>query len=105
MLYGHVGDGNLHLNVVPPRGIGARERQALMHEAEETIFGVLDQFGGSISAEHGIGRVKRAAFLERVDAVSLDLAMRVKQALDPDHILSMGRILPVEPARPAEDAS
>ena len=54
----------------------------------------MDEFGGSISAEHGIGRLKREAFLERVDAVSLDLATRVKQALDPDGILSMGRILP-----------
>ena len=96
MLYGHVGDGNLHLNVIPPSGIGAEARQALFHAAEETIFAVLDRFGGSISAEHGIGRLKRAAFLERVDAVSLDLAMRVKQALDPEHILSMGRILPEE---------
>ena len=94
MLYGHVGDGNLHLNVIPPSGIGAEEREALFHVAEETIFGVLDEFGGSISAEHGIGRLKREAFLERVDAVSLDLATRVKQALDPDGILSMGRILP-----------
>ena len=94
MLYGHVGDGNLHLNVIPPSGIGAEEREALFHVAEETIFGVLDEFGGSLSAEHGIGRLKREAFLERVDAVSLDLATRVKQALDPDGILSMGRILP-----------
>ena len=93
MLYGHVGDGNLHLNVIPPAGIGAEARDALFHEAEETIFGVLDQFGGSISAEHGIGRLKRPAFLERIDAVSLDLATRMKQALDPDGILSMGRIL------------
>ena len=93
MLYGHVGDGNLHLNVIPPTGIGAEAREALFHEAEATIFGVLDQFGGSISAEHGIGRLKRSAFLDRIDAVSLDLATRMKQALDPDGILSMGRIL------------
>jgi FAD/FMN-containing dehydrogenase len=99
MLYGHVGDGNLHLNVIPPPGMGADERQVLFHDSEHMIFGVLDQFGGSISAEHGIGRVKREAFLERIDAVSLDLAMRLKQALDPDRMLSKGRILPSQPAR------
>ena len=57
---------------------------------------------GSISAEHGIGRSKRAAFLERIDPVSLDLMTRLKTGLDPDGLLSGGRLLPfplVPPAR------
>jgi FAD/FMN-containing dehydrogenase len=58
--YGYVGDGNIHLNVVPP---------------------------------DGIGRVKQKAFLERAEAVSLELAGLIKDALDPLHILSEGRIL------------
>ncbi len=91
--YGHVGDGNLHLNVVPPPGLDAERTEKLFHAAEEAIFSVVDRFGGSISAEHGIGRVKRAAYLERVDAVALDLATRLKDAFDPGHILSDGRIL------------
>jgi len=49
--------------------------------------------GGSISAEHGIGRVKQKAFLERIDPVTLDLAAGIKEAFDPRHILSNGRIL------------
>jgi len=97
--YGHVGDGNLHLNVVPPPGLDADATDRLFHQAEAVIFSVVDRFGGSISAEHGIGRVKREAFLERVDAVSLDLATRLKQALDPRHLLSDGRILPARPNR------
>jgi FAD/FMN-containing dehydrogenase len=96
MVYGHVGDGNLHINIIPPGGTPQAAKGALFHAAEEAIFGLLDRFGGSISAEHGIGRVKRHAFLERVDAVSLDLAMRVKQALDPGHLLSIGRLLPLD---------
>jgi FAD/FMN-containing dehydrogenase len=93
-IYGHIGDGNLHINLIPPRGVSAAERGALFHAVEATLFGVLDQFGGSISAEHGIGRSKRAAFLQRVDDVSLDLMLRLKAALDPDRLLSGGRLLP-----------
>jgi FAD/FMN-containing dehydrogenase len=96
--YGHVGDGNVHLNVVPPPGLDPERTERLFHAAEEAIFSVVDRFGGSISAEHGIGRVKRAAFLERVDAVTLDLATRLKDAFDPRHLLSDGRILPSWPA-------
>jgi FAD/FMN-containing dehydrogenase len=91
--YGHVGDGNIHLNVVPPDGMGAKETEALFHGAEEIIFDVIDRHGGSISAEHGIGRVKQKAFLARAEAVSLELAGLIKDALDPLHILSEGRIL------------
>ncbi len=93
-IYGHIGDGNLHINLIPPRGLQREERLALFHAVEAKLFGMLDQFHGSISAEHGIGRSKRAAFLERVDDVSLDLMMRLKAGLDPDGVLSGGRLLP-----------
>ena len=93
-IYGHIGDGNLHINLIPPRGLERDQRAELFHAAGNALFGLLDQFGGSISAEHGIGRSKRAAFLERVDDVSLDLMMRLKAALDPDRMLSGGRLLP-----------
>jgi len=91
--YGHVGDGNIHMNVVPPVGMGREAMPRLFHEAEELIFAAVDKHGGSISAEHGIGRVKQAPFMERIDAVSLDLARQLKDTLDPEHVLSDGRIL------------
>ncbi len=94
LAYGHVGDGNIHLNVLPPSGMAAEARTALLHEAEAAIFAILDGYDGSISAEHGIGRAKRAAFLKRIDPVALALAQGLKHMLDPDGILSMGRILP-----------
>jgi FAD/FMN-containing dehydrogenase len=93
-IYGHIGDGNLHINLIPPRGLQREQRAALFHAAETTLFGMLDHYGGSISAEHGIGRTKRAAFLERVDDVSLALMMSLKAGLDPDGVLSSGRLLP-----------
>ena len=91
--YGHIGDGNIHLNVVPPEGMAAEAVEHLFEEAEALIFAVVDRYGGSISAEHGIGRVKQKAFLERIDPVALDLAAGIKDAFDPHHILSNGRIL------------
>ena len=83
LAYGHVGDGNLHVNVIPPVGASPDAMEELFREAEELIFDVVDRLNGSISAEHGIGRVKQKAFLNRTDGVSLDLAARLKSALDP----------------------
>ena len=90
--YGHVGDGNIHLNVVPPPHWSKEERYVLFERAERLIFSAVDRFGGSISAEHGIGRSKKRAFLERVDPVTLDLFRRIKGAFDADNRLSPGRI-------------
>ncbi len=90
--YGHVGDGNIHLNVVPPPDFSTAQRYALFERAERLIFGTVDQFGGSFSAEHGVGRSKKRAFLERVDPVTLDLFRTLKGALDPKNRLSRGRI-------------
>ena len=90
--YGHIGDGNIHLNVVPPADWTTDQRQVLFRRAEDVIFGTLDRFGGSISAEHGIGRSKKRAFLERVDPVTLDLFKALKKAIDPEYRLSKGRI-------------
>jgi FAD/FMN-containing dehydrogenase len=92
--YGHVGDGNIHLNVVPPEAMPPTQFDVLFHAAEQIIFGVVDRHGGSISAEHGIGRLKRAAFLKRADPLTLELSRRIKDAFDPKHLLSEGRILP-----------
>jgi FAD/FMN-containing dehydrogenase len=91
--YGHVGDGNVHLNIVPPEGMGPADVEELFHATEAVIFDMIDHYDGSISAEHGIGRVKQDAFLARADHVSLELAGRIKDAFDPLHILSEGRIL------------
>jgi FAD/FMN-containing dehydrogenase len=91
--YGHVGDGNIHLNVIPPETMPAHEMDGLFHATEKIIFDVIDRHGGSISAEHGIGRVKQQAFMKRADPLTLELASRIKDAFDPLHLLSEGRIL------------
>ena len=63
-----------------------------MYRCEAIIFAEVDALGGSISAEHGIGRVKRRAFLERTPALDLALLRKVKFALDPAGLMSQGRI-------------
>lgn len=94
LVFGHVGDGNIHLNVIPPRTLPPHDLDAVLGAAEQIIFDAVDRHGGSISAEHGIGTTKRQAYLDRTDAVTLDLAGRLKDAFDPEHLLSDGRILP-----------
>ncbi|MFD2438143.1 FAD-binding oxidoreductase [Modicisalibacter luteus] len=92
--YGHVGDGNLHFNVLPPATLTEPQKKALLHDIETALFEVVDRFNGSISAEHGIGRTKQAAYLARTSEVERELLAGLKQLLDPDQLMSMGRILP-----------
>ncbi|MFN3634629.1 MAG: FAD-binding oxidoreductase [Rhizobium rhizophilum] len=88
--YGHVGDGNVHLNVLPPGGLSAGEVQQRIYAAKSVVNSVLDDFAGSISAEHGIGRLKKADFLSRLPAVQRQLLTAIKQAIDPDWIMNPG---------------
>jgi FAD/FMN-containing dehydrogenase len=93
--FGHVGDGNVHLDVVVPPDVDPAVY------AEETgpaissrVFEIVDGFGGSISAEHGIGTVKQDPFLRFADPAKLASIRVVKSALDPASIMNPGKILP-----------
>lgn len=88
--YGHVGDGNVHLNVLPPRGSSKGEAIAMIYRAKTVVNAVVDRFHGSISAEHGIGRLKRADFEERLDPVHRNLLVALKQAIDPSMVMNPG---------------
>ncbi len=92
LAYGHLGDGNIHFNVLPPEGLDDAGRVAVLRRCEAVIFAQVDRWAGSISAEHGIGRVKRGAFLARAHPVDLDLLRRIKSALDPAGSMGAGRI-------------
>jgi FAD/FMN-containing dehydrogenase len=91
--YGHLGDGNLHFNVSqrPDADAGAflRRGPALEH----AMFDLVDRLGGSISAEHGIGRLKAREFAARADPVELAVMRDLKRALDPKGILNPGKVL------------
>ena len=88
--YGHVGDGNVHLNVLPPKTLSDSEIQELIPGIHEEIYAVLDRFGGSISAEHGIGRTRRREYRERQDATALWLGEAVKHLVDSGNSMNAG---------------
>jgi D-lactate dehydrogenase (cytochrome) len=91
--YGHLGDGNLHFNVSQRPGT---DKTAFLQRGgplEHAVFDLVDSLGGSISAEHGIGRLKAAEFAGRADPVELAVMHDLKRALDPKGILNPGKIL------------
>jgi FAD/FMN-containing dehydrogenase len=92
--FGHLGDGNLHYNVQAPRGVAPAEFLAT-HEApiNVMVYDAVQRRGGSISAEHGIGRLKREELGRRKDPTALALMRSIKRALDPLDLLNPGRLV------------
>jgi FAD/FMN-containing dehydrogenase len=91
--YGHMGDGNLHFNVSQNPLAPAAAFLARAQPLESAMFDLVESLGGSISAEHGIGRLKAAEFAERADPVELAVMRALKRALDPKAILNPGKVL------------
>lgn len=88
--YGHVGDGNVHLNVLPPQGLTSDERASRIYKAKTVLNDVVDRYRGSISAEHGIGRLKRPDFDARLPETHRNLLAAIKHAVDPDLVMNPG---------------
>lgn len=88
--YGHVGDGNVHLNDIPPNDLDLAIKSKKIKLAKETVNAVLDRYAGSISAENGIGRLKRDDFDKRLDPVKKALLSSLKHALDPSALMNPG---------------
>jgi FAD/FMN-containing dehydrogenase len=91
--YGHLGDGNLHFNVSQLPGTDTAAFLSHAKPLEHAIFDLVERLGGSISAEHGIGRLKTAEFARRADPVELALMRDLKRTLDPKGILNPGKVL------------
>ena len=91
--YGHAGDGNLHFNVSQKPGADVERFMARAPALEHALFDLVESLGGSISAEHGIGRLKAAEFARRADPVELAVMHAVKRALDPKGIMNPGKVL------------
>jgi D-lactate dehydrogenase (cytochrome) len=94
--FGHVGDGNIHFNLSQPVGMDTRAYLALWEEMNRIVHDAVAARGGSISAEHGIGRLKREELRHYKSPLELELMARVKQALDPGNLMNPGKILPPE---------
>ncbi len=91
--FGHLGDGNLHYNVFPPKG-GRRQDHDVQRDAiKRLVHDRVDALGGSVSAEHGVGRLKVADLERYGDPAKLAAMRAVKAALDPAGILNPGAVL------------
>ncbi|HVH47185.1 MAG TPA: FAD-binding oxidoreductase [Labilithrix sp.] len=91
-LFGHVGDGNLHINVMKPEAMERGEFFTKTKEADRDLFAIVQRHGGSISAEHGVGLLKKAFLSFTRSEAELNVMRSVKRALDPNGILNPGKI-------------
>ena len=91
--FGHLGDGNIHYNVSQPVGGDTADFMARWHEVNEVVFAIVLRMGGSISAEHGIGVLKRDELPDVKDKVAIDLMRSFKAMLDPLGIMNPGKVL------------
>lgn len=93
ILFGHVGDGNIHLNYVRDKKLSTKEAFAMSaHPLIEAVFGILQSFNGSISAEHGIGILKKDSLVKMREPHHLEMMRKIKRLFDPQGILNPGKI-------------
>ncbi len=91
--FGHLGDGNIHYNVSQPIDADKAEFLKRWGDVNEVVFAIVKKYGGSVSAEHGVGLLKRDLLPAVKDPVALDLMRSLKRMLDPKNILNPGKVL------------
>ena len=91
--FGHLGDGNIHCNVSQPIGANKAQFLSRWEEINKIVHAIVAELGGSISAEHGIGQLKRALLREVKDPTTLAVMHAIKDLLDPHAILNPGKVL------------
>jgi FAD/FMN-containing dehydrogenase len=91
--FGHLGDGNLHYNVSQPAGADKAKFMAKWEAVNDAVHAIVGKYGGSISAEHGIGILKRDLLAKAKDPVALGVMRAIKKTLDPNGILNPGKVL------------
>ena len=91
--FGHIGDGNIHYDVIAPHGAAQSEFDNARERVQETVYDVIQSFNGSISAEHGVGRHKRDVIAMRKSETELAAMHAIKSALDPKGIMNPGKML------------
>jgi len=91
--FGHIGDGNIHFNLSQPEGVDTAAYLARWEEVNRLVHDVVTEFEGSISAEHGIGRMKVEENRRLKPALDIQLMRQVKTALDPHNIMNPGKVV------------
>jgi len=91
--FGHIGDGNLHLNILKPANLAIEDFYKRCDEVSERVFSLVRKFGGSISAEHGIGILKKPYLHYSRGLGELDYMKAIKQVFDPKNIMNPGKLI------------
>ncbi|MEM9532471.1 MAG: FAD-binding oxidoreductase [Pseudomonadota bacterium] len=91
--YGHIGDGNLHLNILKPAELAVDEFQAACEAVNGDVFAIVEDLGGSVSAEHGVGLLKQPYLHHSRSAAEIELLRGLKALFDPHGILNPGKML------------
>ena len=92
--YGHIGDGNIHLNLSQPRDMDGDAFFERWHEVTDIVHEITDELDGTFSAEHGIGLLKLREMTRYKSSVELEMMRSIKAAWDPDNIMNPGKVLP-----------
>ena len=91
--FGHIGDGNLHLNILKPEGMSAKQFKRECEVVSDRILAVVQEFGGSVSAEHGIGLMKKGQLHFSRSEEEIAVLKEIKAVFDPDGIMNPGKLL------------
>ena len=91
--FGHIGDGNLHYNVLVPLDYSASSYKETTADLNKKIHDLVTQFNGSISAEHGVGTLRREELKRYKSSVEMELMIAIKRAIDPNQIMNPGKLL------------
>lgn len=91
--FGHIGDGNLHLNILKPEDMETKEFKAQCEQVNQHVYGLIKAFEGSISAEHGVGLIKKPFLPFSKSAEEIKLMGEVKRVFDPNGVLNIGKVV------------
>jgi len=94
--FGHLGDGNIHFNLSQPIGMEPNDYFALRKEFALIVHDIVDDMGGSISAEHGVGIMKRDEIATRKQPIEIELMRAVKRAIDPENTMNPGKMISMD---------
>ena len=90
--FGHIGDGNLHIDILKPEGMDRSDFIKKCKESDKILFSVVAKYDGSISAEHGVGMLKRDYLTYSRSPEEIEIMKGIKKVFDPSNILNPGKI-------------
>jgi FAD/FMN-containing dehydrogenase len=90
--FGHIGDGNVHLNILKPDDLSIADFQQRCGEVSKWVFDIVQRYGGSVSAEHGVGLLKKEYLHYSRSELEVSIMRQIKKAFDPQGIMNPGKI-------------